>query len=177
MANGAKYGSSVTKFACVKKRSVLSEKYSAARTVTTMMLPSRSVRNRRASSRAPGRRPGAPLSPGGAAAETGAVIASGLGHARRRGRALVAALRVVVIGHRRLVEELQAGVGVRDAGQAARCLVHEQLQDRQESLQIGLLVDREVDLIAREQLLGHRREVIPAALDALLAQAVLLDRL
>src|SRR3954468_18247594 len=61
MANGAKYGSSVTKFAWLKKWSVFSEKYTAARTVTTMMLPSRSVRNRRARSRAPGRGARAPF--------------------------------------------------------------------------------------------------------------------
>src|SRR4051795_12788250 len=46
IANGAKYGSSVTKFACVKKRSVLTVKYSAASRGTTTMLPSRGVRKR-----------------------------------------------------------------------------------------------------------------------------------
>ena len=64
----------MTKFACVKNRSVFSEKYTAARIVTTMMLPSRSVRKRRASSRAPGRPAGEPLVLGGAVAETGADI-------------------------------------------------------------------------------------------------------
>src|SRR5215212_550185 len=108
IANGAKYGSSVTKFACEKKRSVFSEKYSAARIVTTTMLPSRSVRNRRASSRAPGRRAeeGVPPPPAGTVAEEGAAIGSGLGHARRRRGPLVAALGVVVIGDGRLIEEL-----------------------------------------------------------------------
>ena len=43
------------KFACVKKFSFASEKYRIASSVTTMMLPSRSVRNRTSSSRAPGR--------------------------------------------------------------------------------------------------------------------------
>src|SRR4051794_24565992 len=179
IANGAKYGSSVTKFAWVKKRSVLSEKYTAARTVTTMMLPSRSVRKRRASSRAPGRRAeeGVPPSPAGTVAEAGAAIASGLGHACRGRGALEAALGVVVVDDGGLIEELQARVGVGDAREAAGRLVHEQLQDRQEALQIRLLVDGEVDLVRREQLLRHRREVVAAALDALLAQAVLLDRL
>ena len=43
------------KFACVKKCSVVSEKYRIVSSVTTMMLPSRSVRNRTSISRAPGR--------------------------------------------------------------------------------------------------------------------------
>jgi hypothetical protein len=55
IANGAKYGSTLTKFACVKKCSVCSEKYSVVSSVTTTMLPSRSVRKRVSISRAPGR--------------------------------------------------------------------------------------------------------------------------
>ncbi len=43
------------KFACVKKCSVDSEKYRIVSSVTTMMLPSRSVRNRTSIWRAPGR--------------------------------------------------------------------------------------------------------------------------
>src|SRR4051795_2921343 len=196
IANGAKYGSSVTKFAWVKKRSVLTVKYSAASRVTTTMLPSRSVRKRSAISRGRLRRFSGPAggdalgaaaaSAGDAAGACSSVRTSLMrercarlrrGHAGRRRRALVAALRVVVRADRRLVEELQAGVDVGDARQRVRDLVHVQLQHRQEALQVRLLVDREVDLVAGQQLLGDRREVVAAALDALLAQVVLLDRL
>src|SRR4051795_9607233 len=196
IANGAKYGSSVTKFACVKKRSVLTVKYSAAIRVTTTMLPSRSVRKRSAISR--GRLPrfsgpaggvavGAAAAPAGDAAGACSSVRTSLmrercarlrrGHAGRRRRALVAALRVVVRADRRLVEELQAGVDGGDARQRVRDLVHVQLEHRQEALQVRLLVDREVDLVAGEQLLRDRGQVVAAALDALLAQVVLLDRL
>src|SRR3954449_4889551 len=189
IANGAKYGSSVLKLSCVKKRSFFTAKYSAASTVTTTMLPSRRVRNRVAISRAPGR--AARGSRSGGAAEgalTGAPppvrtslmrsrVALRRRHAGRRRRALVAALRVVVGRDRGLVEELQARVDVGNAGQRVRRLVHVELQDRQEPLQVRLLVDREVDLVVGEQLLRHRREVVAAALDALAAQVALLDRL
>ena len=46
-----------------------------------------------------------------------------------------------------------------------RGLVEEQLERRDEPLQVGLLVDREIALAGREQLLGDRREVIAAALE------------
>src|SRR3954452_1365971 len=179
IANGAKYGSSVTKFAVVKKLGTLIEKYSAASSVTTMMLPSRSVKKRLSRSPAPGRAGfAAPLGSGGAAADAGAVIDhSGLGDAGLVRGSLIAALGLVVRGDRGLVQELQARVGVGDAAQRARRLVHEQLQDRDEALQVGLLVDREVELVGGQQLLGDRREVVAARLDALGAQVVLLHRL
>src|SRR3954471_1723445 len=196
IANGAKYGSSVTKFAWVKKRSVLTVKYSAASRVTTTMLPSRSVRKRSAISRGRLRRfsgpaggvaAGAPAAPAGCAPGACSSVRTSLmgeryaglrrGHTRRRRRPLVAALRVVVRADRRLVEELQAGVDVGDARQRVRDLVHVQLEHRQEALQVRLLIDREVDLVAGEQLLRDRREVVAAALDALGAQVALLDRL
>jgi hypothetical protein len=47
IANGAKYGSRFLKFEPVRKVDVLVEKITAVTTVTTMMLPSRSVRNLR----------------------------------------------------------------------------------------------------------------------------------
>src|SRR3954453_19542377 len=118
-----------------------------------MMLPSRSVRKRSARARALLRDAG--------------LVAG----------AFVSALGVVVRDNGRLIQELQAGVGVGDAAEAAGCLIHEQLQDRDEALQVGLLIDREVDLVGGQELLGDRREVVAAALDALVAQRVLLDRL
>src|SRR3954452_18617468 len=110
-------------------------------TVTTMMLPSRSVRKRRAMSRAPGRGAredgsGCDGAPGAGVGAPPSVRTSLMrpvfprlrgGHARRRRGALVAALRVVVRGDRRLVEELQARVHVGDARQGARDLVHVEL--------------------------------------------------
>src|SRR3954453_12089608 len=160
-------------------------------TETTTMLPSRRVRNRRAISRAPGRaRRGAGTGCGGTAgARVGAPLSVRTslmrpviprlrgGHARRGRRPLVPALRVVVGTDRRLVEELQAGVHVGDARQRPRNLVHVELQDRQETLQVRLLVDREVDLVVGQELLCVRREVVAAALDALAAQVALLDGL
>src|SRR3954449_1166442 len=83
IAKGAKYGSRVLKLSAVKKRSFLIEKYTIARTVTTMMLPSRSVRNRLASSPAPGR--GARAGAGGAGAPAGAEAASPVVLVRRAG--------------------------------------------------------------------------------------------
>src|SRR3954453_1650019 len=196
IANGAKYGSSVTKFACVKKRSVLTVKYSAASSVTTTMLPPRSVRKRSAISRgrlrrfsgaAGGDAVGVAAAPAGDAPGACSSVRTSLmreryaglrrGHTRRRRRPLVAALRVVVRADRRLVEELQAGVDVGDARQRVRDLVHVQLEHRQEALQVRLLVDREVDLVAGQQLLGDRREVVAAALESLLGEFVFLDSL
>src|SRR5689334_11082227 len=115
-----------------------------------MMLPSRSVRNRSARVRA-------------------LLLDAGLAAG-----AFVSALGVVVWDNGGLIQELQAGVGVSDAAQALGGLVHVELQDRDEPLQVRLLVDREVDLVGGQQLLGDRREVIAAALDALVAQRVLL---
>src|SRR5438270_2135430 len=158
-----------------------------------MMLPSRSARNFFTQSRA--RAPGDGLGagpPGGVSA--GALPAAtaiargeclqvrlrsalGLLDARASAGALVAALGAAVRNDRRLVQELQAGVDVRDAAQVLRRFVHVELHDRQEALQVGLLVDREVDLARGEQLLGHRRQVVAAALPSLGAQPLLLDRL
>src|SRR4051812_34299383 len=108
IANGAKYGSSVTKLPWVKNRSVFTEKYRIARRVTTMMLPSRSVRNRRARLSPPAPPPTArPPLPAGAVAGAwpevlALLMASGLDHAGRGGGALVARLRAVVRLDRRL---------------------------------------------------------------------------
>src|SRR4029078_13446932 len=108
-----------------------------------MMLPSRSVRNR-------------------SARVLALLLDAGLGAG-----AFVSALGVVVWDNGCLIQELQSGVGVGDAAEAARCLIHEKLQDRNEALQVRLLIDREVDLVGGGQLLGDRREVVAAALDAL----------
>ena len=62
------------KFACVKKFSFASEKYRIASSVTTMMLPSRSVRNRTSSSRAPGREARDSVNCGPAAGGAGSVV-------------------------------------------------------------------------------------------------------
>src|SRR5688572_3727412 len=63
----------------------------------------------------------------------------------------------VVLGH-----ELQARVRLRRARQAARDLVDEELDDRIHALQVGLLVDREVQLVGLEQLERLRQGVVPA---------------
>src|SRR5262249_51694165 len=108
-----------------------------------MMLPSRSVRKRSAWGLA-------------------LLLDAGFGAG-----AFVSALGVVVRDNGRLIQELQASVGVGDAAEAAGCLIHEQLQDGNEALKVRLLVDREVDLVGGQELLGDRREVVAAALDAL----------
>src|SRR5687767_5058418 len=53
----------------------------------------------------------------------------------------------VVLGH-----ELQARVHLAGAGQPAGDLVDEELDDGIEALQVGLLVDREVELVGLQQL-------------------------
>src|SRR5918999_2753610 len=76
-----------------------------------------------------------------------------------------------------LGDELQTGVHLARAGEPAGDLVDVELHDRIEALEVGLLVDREVDLVVLEQLERLRQRVVPAALHALLAQLVLLDDL
>src|SRR6202030_3854212 len=73
-------------------------------------------------------------------------------------------------------EELQAGVDVGDSAQAPGGLVEVHLENRKEALQVGLLVDRELSVARRQELLRDRREVVAAALDLAL-EAELLDRL
>src|SRR5215207_4295506 len=80
--------------------------------------------------------------------------------------------RGVVLG-----EELQAGVHVAGAGEGAGDLRQEQLDDRIEPLDVGLLVDREVELVVAQQLERLGQRVVAAALHALVAQLVLLDDL
>src|SRR5579859_4327667 len=115
-----------------------------------MMLPSRSVRKRLPRPRAP---PGARRSAGpggavlsGASGVTAMAIPAelsdpclGLLDPDARARALVAALGAHVGTDRGLVQELQAGVDVGHAGQALGDLVHVELEDGQEALEVGLL--------------------------------------
>src|SRR5438105_1036532 len=117
--------------------------------VTTMMLPSRRVRNRCARLRAPPRwaqplaGPVGSALAGGVPSDATAIVTPPLGllaHPSRRAGAFVPALGGDVGLDRCLVEELDAGVHVGDAGQALRRLVHVELEDRQEPLQVGLLV-------------------------------------
>src|SRR5207248_8915767 len=98
-------------------------------------------------------------------------------HTGRAAGALVPALGAVVGDDRRLAQELEARVDLGDAGQSLRGLVEVELQDWEKPLQVGLLVDREVDLALGEQLLGDRYQVVTAALPALLSQTLLLDGL
>src|SRR3954447_6237205 len=122
IANGAKYGSSVMKLLCVQNVGTRIAKKSAARIATTMMLPSRSVRNRVPSSRAEGRRRPSAWAPALAGARVGAwpvglvlLMCLRLVHAWLRRCALVARLRRVVGLDGVLVEELQPGVDFGDA--------------------------------------------------------------
>src|SRR5271166_1722754 len=59
------------------------------------------------------------------------------------GGSLVAALAFDIRKDGFFVDELQARVGFRGPRQRSRVMPLEQLQDRQEALQVGLLVDRE----------------------------------
>ncbi len=65
-----------------------------------------------------------------------------------------------------LVDEFQARVDFRRTRQGPGDLPQEQLQDRQEALQVGLLVDREFDVAFVEQFLGFFGQVEAAGLDA-----------
>src|SRR5665213_2041691 len=71
--------------------------------------------------------------------------------------------------------EAEARVGVARLHQAGRDLVQEQLNRRDESLQVGLLVDREVEVAALDTL-QHRDLHVPALAPDLALQVVLLDR-
>ena len=126
-----------------------------ARIVTTTMLPSRRVSNRRAVDSPP---PAPGLLAGGgegdeASASVGAptpveLISLGA-HPDRLRRTLVARLGAVIGLHGALVEELQPGVDVSHPGQRLGHGVQVQLQDGQEALQVRLLVDGEVELVLR----------------------------
>ena len=125
-----------------------------------MMLPSRSVRNRRAAQPSAG--PGPPR----ARRRRGltGVAAVGARHAPMEltawahpapiRRTLVTALGAVIGHHGALVEELQPGVDVGHPGQRLGHRVQVQLQDGQEALQVRLLVDGEVELVLGEQASG-----------------------
>ncbi len=82
------------------------------------------------------------------------------------GGALEAALGVDVRGDGFFVDEFQARVHFRRTRQGPGDLPQEQLQDRQEPLQVGLLVDREFDVAFVEQFLGFFGQVEAAGLDA-----------
>src|SRR5664280_43872 len=71
--------------------------------------------------------------------------------------------------------EAQARVRIARLHQAGRDLVQEQLNRRDESLQVGLLVDREVEVAALDTL-QHRDLHVPARAPDLALQVVLLDR-
>src|SRR5918912_1176376 len=90
---------------------------------------------------------------------------------------LVAGARVQVLPHRILRDELQTGVGLRWHHQAAGDLVDVELHHGVEALQVGLLVDGEVDVPCLEELERLGQEVVPTALDAIVVQAVLLHNL
>src|SRR5581483_1337199 len=91
--------------------------------------------------------------------------------------AFVPALGRSVRSDRRLGQELEARVSFSNTRQAVGRVVKVELENGQEALQVGLLVDREIDVPLGEQRLRDRREVVAAALPALLPQALLLDRL
>src|SRR5437588_2134141 len=159
-----------------------------------MMLPSRSVRKRlpRASAPSPRDRPCAGPSAGDVSRSVpdATAMASGasgtssrpilllrLLHSRARARSFVAALGRGVRLDRGLVQELEARVDVGGARQPLADVVQVQLEDREEALEVGLLVDCELDLARAQELLGDRGEVVAAALDALRRQPVLVNRL
>src|SRR5947209_8463745 len=103
------------------------------------------------------------------------ILLLGLLHSYTRSGALVATLGGHVRLDRRLIEELQSRVYVRDARQLLGRVVQIQLEDREEALEVGLLVDRELHHPGRERLLSVRVQVIAAAL-GLRAEAELLQR-
>src|SRR5215208_8515124 len=129
------------------------------------------------------RRRGAAPSARGAAAPSGAgaVEETGSGatpdHLLLLGRSLEAG-RVRRVGPGVVLgDELQPGVHLAGAGEVARDLRQVQLHDREEALEVRLLVDREVQLIRLQQLERLRERVVATSLDALLAQLELLDDL
>src|SRR5581483_5051283 len=130
-----------------------------------MMLPSRSVRKRRANPSAPVR-----------TVPRRIPLTLGLADADSRRAPLATRPGRVVRGDARRVEELQAGVDVGEAGQRTRHLVLVELEHRQEALQVRLLVDREVDLLGGQELRGRAEQVVAAAVH-LAGEAVLLDHL
>src|SRR5919206_2975042 len=104
-------------------------------------------------------------------------LARGLEDLLLLGVSLVARAGLQVLPHRILGNELQAGVGLRGHHQATGDLVDEELQHRVEALQLGLLVYGEVDNPSFQELERLRQEVVPAAFDPLVVQAVLLHNL
>ena len=122
IAYGAKYGSAALKFAPVAKSGVVAAKYTIVAIVTTMMLPSRSVRKPRPSfsTLAPRARPRRPdpwmeLAPAPCCQTRPPRL--GLDDPSRRAAALVAAFRLLYGATVSLRQELQAGVDVGDAGE------------------------------------------------------------
>src|SRR5437764_14716169 len=83
-------------------------------------------------------------------------------HSDTGARALVPALGAVVLRDGLLVEELQPGVDIGRTRQLLGDVVQVQLEDREEALQIGLLVDCELYLAGSQQLLGDRDTVVAA---------------
>ena len=82
------------------------------------------------------------------------------------GGPLEAAFGVDVRSDGFLVDEFQARVDFRRTRQGSGNLPQEQLQGRQEPLQVGLLVDREFDEAFVEQFLGLFGQIEAAGVDA-----------
>src|ERR1700751_4431501 len=80
------------------------------------------------------------------------AIPLSLQNARCRPGALIATLGPQERLHAALIEEFASGVHVSDTGQLLRDVVEIQLEDREEALQIGLLIDGELDLTGGEKL-------------------------
>src|SRR5690242_7918140 len=80
--------------------------------------------------------------------------------------ALVAGLRRQIRLDVRPRHELQAGVRLRRRDEAAAVPVEKELLDRDEALQVGLLVDREVETAARDRLERPRQQVVAPGPDA-----------
>src|SRR3954454_14403598 len=87
-------------------------------------------------------------------------------------RAFVPRARRQVAGDVLPRDEVEPRVRVRRGDQATAVAVEEELQHRQEPLQVRLLVDREVEVAVLDRAKGCGEQVVPTRADTVLVQAV-----
>ena len=88
------------------------------------------------------------------------------GYSAHGGAAFVARGGRQVRPHVAARDEEQAGVRVRRRDEPAAVLDHEELEDRQEALEVRLLVDREVEMAVGDRAQRPRQQVVAARADA-----------
>src|SRR5690349_17605150 len=87
--------------------------------------------------------------------------------------ALEAALRRQVAGHVGARDEVEPRVRVRGRDETAAVAMQEELEHGKKALQVGLLVDREVELASVDRAQRRREEVVAARFHTALVEAVL----